>query len=119
MKPPPASLTQPSLPAAPEMVGFRLDAASRRLLAQRAAALGVSSHDLARHYVVERLQYPQGVLELMQGLQALYQELREARIDVALGIEALLSRAGRVSETDARAWVAENYRAACSPSPPP
>ena len=43
-------------PVAPPTVGFRLDDGSRRVLAQRADALGVSPHELARHYVVESLQ---------------------------------------------------------------
>ena len=119
MKTPPANPAQPALAFAQETVGFRLDAASRRRLAERAAALGLSPHELARHYVLERLEQATALAELMQGLQAVYHELRESRIDVALGVEALLSRAGRVGDAEARAWVKKNYAAACSPSPPP
>lgn len=103
----------------PKTIGFRLDAASRRQMAERAAAFRMSPHDLARQYVVERLQQAHEPTELIQGLMAIHHELHESRIDLALALEVLLSQAGRLSETQARAWVKENYPLPCSPSPPP
>lgn len=116
--------TQPSPAPTPKTVCFRLDAASRRQLATRAAALKMSPHDLARQYVMERLQQvasqPAGApAEFLRGLTAIYEQIREARVDVALGVEVLLSRAGNVTEAEARDWATENYRGVCSPSPPP
>ena len=106
---------------------FRLEEASQRVLAERAAALGVSPHELARRYVLESLKPvpsppdrpSHDPAELLEGLQAVYYHLLETRKDLALAVEALLSRAGQVSEAEAHAWVRENYPAACSPSPAP
>ncbi len=115
---------QPSSATTPKTVCFRLDPASRRQLATRAAAMKMSPHDLARQYVMERLQQvasqPAGApAEFLRGLTAIYEQIREARVDVALGVEVLLSRAGQITEAEARNWAKENYQAACSPSPPP
>jgi hypothetical protein len=115
---------QPPSATTPKTVCFRLDPASRRQLATRAATLKMGPHDLARQYVMERLQQvtiqPAGApAEFLRGLTAIYEQIREARVDVALGVEVLLSRAGQITEAEARAWAKENYQGACSPSPPP
>ena len=111
-------------PQAPTTTSFRLDAASQCALAERAAALNISSHELARRYVLESLQpvlrQPNlpalDSAELLEGLKAVYYHLLETRKDVALAVEVLLSQAGQVSETEAHAWVRENYPDACSSS---
>ena len=114
-------------PQALTITGFRLDVASQRALAERAAALNISSHELARRYVLEALKVassppapsapdPAVVLE---GLKAVFYHVVETRKDIVLGVEALLRRAGKVSEGEAHAWVRENYPDACSPSPAP
>ena len=95
-------------PAGP--IGFRLDEACGRALAQRAAQLGVSPHALARHYVHELLQEPEERALLREAVTALHSELGALRADLVLAVEALLVSAGRVPPTEARAWVEENFR---------
>lgn len=104
--------------------GFRLDADSQRMLVERATALHISPHELARRLVLEGLKLSPSTpapsfhdpAELLEGLQAIFYHLLETRKDIALAVEVLLSQAGQVSETEAHAWVRENYPDACSQS---
>ena len=104
--------------------GFRLDADSQRALDERATGLNISSHELARRYVLASLKLPPSPpdlsapdpAELLEGLQAVFYHLLETRKDIALAVEVLLSQAGQVSETEAHAWVRQNYPDVCSPS---
>lgn len=111
----------------PTSISFRLAAAECQALCERAAAGQTSPHELARDYVVAMLQRageppaaPGGNdAELLEGLDVIFSLLLETRKDIALGVEALLVRAGRVNDQQATEWVQENYPAACSPSPTP
>ena len=103
-------LTRPTGPAAPGSIAFRLDEHNRCVLAERAAALGVSPHELARHYVLEVLQEPEEREALRQAVAALHRGLAAVRDDVIASVEVLLSSAGKVTEEDARAWVDENFK---------
>ena len=98
-------------------IGFRLDEASRRILAQRAAQLGVSPHALARHYVLEQLGEAEDREMLREEVTALRSELTALRADLALAVEALLVSAGKVPPAEAQTWVSQNLP--CSPSPAP
>ena len=115
---------QTSISSRVPTTGFRLDADSQRTLVERATTLNISPHELARRLVIEGLKLspntpaasPHDPAELLEGLQAVFYHLLETRKDIALAVEVLLSQAGQVSETEAHAWVRENYPAACSPS---
>jgi hypothetical protein len=87
------------------MIGFRLDEAAAEVLTARAELLGVSPHELARHYVVEALQLGEHLAAIDQGLEALHERAQSLQEDLALGIEALLASAGQVTEKQAREWV--------------
>ncbi len=89
----------------PATIGFRLDPDSSRVLAERAARLGVSPHDLARHYVVELLHEREERAALRAAFEQLHQNLQQFRSDFAFAVEAVLTSAGQVPEDEARTWV--------------
>src|ERR1700722_11849363 len=89
-------------PIAPATVGFRLDERCRRVLGERAARLGVSAHDLARHYLIECLEEAEERSAVRESIVQLRRELLETRKDIAISVEAILASAGSVSATDAR-----------------
>jgi hypothetical protein len=95
---------QPEL-LTPSTISFRLDPASSRRLAERAAQLGVSPHELARHYVVELLQAPEERTALRTAFEELHQNLHQFRSDFAFAVEALLTSAGQVPKEEAQTWV--------------
>jgi hypothetical protein len=110
----------------PTIITFRLAEEDRRALSERAATLKISPHELARVFVLETLKRasepatpPSGHPDLLNGIQAIYYQLLETRKDIALSVEVLLTRAGRLKDPEAHEWVSENYPASCSPSPPP
>ena len=94
----------------PATIGFRLDEEPRRVLAERAAGLGVSPHALARQYVLEILGEGEERVALHHALKTLIEEAGQTHESLALGIEALLSSAGKVSEDNARAWVDQHLK---------
>ena len=93
----------------PANIGFRLDPASLCVLAERAKQLGVSPHKLARRYLLEILHEPEERAALREAVVALHQQVTGTREDIALATEALLASAGKVSDAEARAWVAEHF----------
>lgn len=94
-------------------IGFRLDALSRRVLVERAEQLGISPHELARHYVLELLGEAEERSALREAVTDLHLQLTQVRADLALSIQALLTSAGKVPAAEAAQWVEENF-----PSPP-
>ena len=98
-------------------IGFRLAKAQRQALLRRAAELGVSHHELARHYVLEALGEAEDRVLLREDLAVLQNEVNTLRADLALAVEALLVSAGKVPRAEARAWVQQNLP--CSPCPTP
>ena len=97
----------------PSTVGFRLDPESGRALAARAAALGVSPHELARSYVIEVLQEAEERAALREAVQELNGKLLRFRADFVVAIEALLVSAGKVEDSSARAWVDKHFKEPC------
>ena len=95
-------------PLAPATIGFRLDLEARSILARRAESLGVSPHDLARHYVLECLHSDEDRAALREAIVELRKEMIEARQDVTLSTEALLASAGKASPAEASSWTREN-----------
>ena len=104
----PASPASPA-PPSPAVIGFRLDDASREVLGERAAALGVSPHELARRYLIEVLHEPEERAALREALVVLHKEITGIREDIPLAVEALLTSAGKVTAADARAYVEEHF----------
>lgn len=96
-------------PSVPAVIGFRLDEESSAVLCHRAAALGVSPHDLARRYLIEVLHEPEERAALRAAVVALHQEITGTREDIALATEALLASAGKVTDQEAHAWVEEHF----------
>ena len=100
---PPQSL-KPNRQSSP-ITSFRLEPDEAELLSERAARLGVSPHELARHYVVEALVASEELAAIGTAVNALLQEMHGLRQDLALSVEALLASAGEVSEKQAHSWV--------------
>ena|ERR1041384_4998519 len=97
-------------PNRPATIGFRLDEESSRILSERARSLGVSPHELARHYVIEFLHEPEERVALRQAVSILQELISRMREDQVLGLEALLTSAGKVNEKDAHKWIKANFR---------
>ena len=93
----------------PATIGFRLDEESSGLLSARARSLGVSPHELARHYVIELLHEPDERSALRAAVASLSELITRMREDQVLGLEALLTSAGKVTEKDAHRWVKDNF----------
>ena len=91
-------------------IGFRLDQESRQALAQGAAALDLSPHELARRYVLLMLQEKEDRELLSEAIAPLRTELATLRRSFLLAVRALLHGAGKVSKDDALAWVQENLK---------
>jgi hypothetical protein len=89
-------------------ISFRPDQEVYDLLEKRAAKLGMGSlHELACHYVTgivreDKAEEPSAV--------SMAQQLAELREDLWLSVEALLTSAGKVKESEARRWAEENLR---------
>ena len=94
----------------PNTVGFRLGPEYGKVLATRANALGVSSHELARRYLIEVLEESEERAVLRQAVQTLNGNLTHFRDDFIFAIEALLASAGKVKENEAAAWVDEHFK---------
>ncbi len=87
------------------ITSFRLEPDEAELLSERAARLGVSPHELARHYVVEALVASEELAAIGTSVNALLQGMHGLRQDLTLSVEALLASAGEVSEKQAHSWV--------------
>lgn len=94
----------------PATIGFRVDADSGKALAERSKALGVSVHELARHYVMLVLHEAEDRENAANAILAMRQELLELRKDIAVSTEALLTSAGNVSAPAARDWTRKNLK---------
>ena len=100
----------PMEPRTPGAICFRLDEKSFRALAHRADRLGVSSHELARSYVLQLLEEAQERAAWRAAAAELHHALVDLREHLALSVEALLVTAGKVDKADARAWVDECFQ---------
>jgi hypothetical protein len=102
--------TAPDEPLPPITIGFRLDAASLHLLAAEADKQELSLHEVARRWVLERLENPVDTPAWKEAFDNLHMHVERTRQDFALGFEALLASAGKVTEEDALAWADRNFR---------
>lgn len=119
----------------PQVISFRLDSHQWGQMCERAQALELSAHALARFYVTEALltstqmadlgtavhELHVELQELLSAVHQLHAELRGQRADLALGVQALLASAGKSTAKEAKTWVEQslNRRPPCSPSPAP
>jgi hypothetical protein len=93
-------------------ISFRLDEESAKVLSMRANKLGVSRHELARHYVCEILQEAEERAVLRLAMDSIRIGLEETREDLALAVEAILTSAGKVDPREARAWISKHLKSA-------
>lgn len=94
--------------AAPGTIGFRLDERSRTVLSEQAAQMNVSPHELARIYVIERLQGNDDAIHAM--IYALRGDLLRTREDLATLAEALLTTVGNQDPKTVHKWIDENMK---------
>ena len=94
-------------PSSSPVISFRLEPEHASLLSERAARLGVSPHEMARHYVSEALVASEEMAALAAAVNAGLYQLQEMRQDLALSVKALLVSAGRVGKAQAHTWVEE------------
>lgn len=93
----------------PDVATFRLKDEDMRLLVDRAQAMGISHHELARSYTLERLHDGEeraALRESVSNLQVQLEQLTEIHKD---GVEVLLSYAGKLSREKAEEWTNENF----------
>jgi hypothetical protein len=93
----------------PNTIGFRLDPEYGQVLATRAAALGVSSHELARRYLIEVLEESEERAALRQAVQTLNGNITCFRDEFIFAVEALLGSAGKLKEAEAVAFIDKNF----------
>jgi hypothetical protein len=89
----------------PTTIAFRVDEQTGRALAERAARLGVSPHNLAHHLVVFLFHEADHHAELRDALIVLNENMVKLRGDLATVAKALLAAAGKVEPQEADAWV--------------
>lgn len=103
----------PSGQANVEPIAFRLDADSRRLLEKRAASLRISSHQLAKLYVISELAEPEQRMVSHEVMTAILHGMGLLRDDLATVAEGLLVASGNYSAEEAHQWVVENFTQQC------
>jgi hypothetical protein len=94
----------------PGVIAFRLDPESEQILAERAAALGVSRNILARRYLIEVLEASEERTALREAVNAANGNLTRFYNSFIFAVEALLVSAGKVKEEEARAWIDEHFK---------
>ena len=110
-------LKSPLLPNVPTSIGFRLEESSRQVLAERAARLGVSPHELARYYVLQALNEAEERRVQRENMETLQREIAAGRKDLSIATWAILQASGKIKEDEASSWVKTNLNLPCSPSP--
>lgn len=101
--------TNGSISLAPDTIGFRLpDEESRDILGSRAQALGMSAHELARHYTLQMLREEDQRQETHAALVEVFRAVAGLRSSLHLVAEAAITASGRYTKEQARAWMLEN-----------
>ena len=95
---------------APPKLGFHINEQTRRLLGHRAALLGISPHEWARHCLLTILHEEEDRNNWETAVMTLHHEINELRTDLALATQALLVVAGRMPEAKAREWIKGNLK---------
>lgn len=94
-----------------KVFGFRLRPRERQIFLDRAAALFMSPHDLAKMYVVERLKAEDDAKDLGESLLEIRSELVAVRQDIALSTVAVLQHAGKTSKEVAESFAVQRLGA--------
>lgn len=95
----------------PLLISFRLNVEQAEALSTAASEEGLSAHQMAHDLVLSSLwQQKRGEAEGLGNCEALERQIFELREELALVAEALLTRAGKVSDDDAARWVDENVK---------
>jgi len=94
----------------PSTVGFRLDPETMAVLGQLARAQGLSRHDLAKQWVLERLEHPLGPGGWEQAVESIHAHLEQVRKNLAVGFEAVVGATGKVTPAQAKEWADYNLR---------
>ena len=89
----------------PQTISFRLDADAMRTLCQRARALEMSPHELARVYAIDGVSQSEERTVLRQAVEEVNHSVNRLRANLMLSIRAVLTSAGKVEESDAQQWV--------------
>jgi len=92
----------------PSTIGFRLDDDHIAVLVERANALKISVHELARQYVIQMLHENDERQQFLAALMAVRDEILETRKDIAVSTQELMVSGGRATVTQAGGWVKEN-----------
>jgi hypothetical protein len=91
------------------MIGFRLDDSSNRLLAKRAAKMGISVHALAKLYVLDALEANAERQQMLARLENLHLGVLGLRSDLATSIKAILTNVGSLDVKEVDAWIRANF----------
>jgi len=91
-------------------IGFRLDPTSREALDQRAELFEISSHALARFYVLNALLQDDSDQRALQAdVTHLKKEMSKLRAEFAHAVHVMLVSAGKISPEQAERSVTENF----------
>jgi hypothetical protein len=100
-------------------VSFRLDAVFQQRLEELAKRHDVSLHQEAQRIVIDALSEPDRrasdavtAAELQVQIDELHTLLRILRSDLATSVSALLAMAGKVTQEEAKSWVAQTFKPA-------
>lgn len=80
------------------------------MLAEHAARMGLSPHELARNCLFEKLEEQNRGLALEDAVDVLRSEIHQLRVDIATIAEALLVTAGEQEPKAAREWIDANLK---------
>lgn len=92
-------------PTPPPTIGFRLDLKNRNKLAQRAARLGISRHELARSFTITALEEKEILEVLAESCNELQSKLTTLREEILNIAEVLIVAAGKATEKEAAEWI--------------
>lgn len=91
------------------LVGFRLEPDLLAELVRRASLHGISHHQLARAYVVEKIycgeNAEKGTEALLAAVEVVNERLHQFQADFAFSVQALLTCAGKLKDEEAKKWV--------------
>ena len=90
-------------------VSYRLSASHLAKLEALASRHNLSVHEQARILLLDVLEN-EADEEIKTGISRMREELQDFKLSVAVGIEALLVKAGNVEKETAKDWITEQFR---------
>lgn len=92
-------------------ISFRLSASDRQMLERLASAEEESAGEIARRFVVERLQNKDSLRAIQMTNEAILEELKRVKEGLALSAEAVLFNQGKtLTRDEVKNWVDRNLR---------